>query len=266
MRAFGAEKTQGPIFLSECRSPPGVVKLATRTRRSMELSEAEALVLRKVFSSTFVQSHLRLEKSNLLAAAELYYLGMLLSAELIVPLRVVELTIRSSVNSLMSQRLHARWFADPGHIYREFKWDNKEKSALKRARSDANKEHWPEASAEQLIARTPMNFWVRCFSGKYENQLWHPHLKPLFPDHKVKRRDIHQRLEYLRRVRNRVAHHKLIPPDEGEKSIAAVRYILQNLNSSGNDGFSAVLKLLETSFSTIELRIEEMRELITFRS
>jgi hypothetical protein len=227
----------------------------------MNLSDAEALVLNVALSLDFSQRNFKSEKS-LLTAIELYYWGMLLAAELIVPLRMVELTIRSSVHNQMAKRFDDWWFAQPEKIFPGLKWDKMEGSALRRARREADKEHWPLASAEQLVGRTPMNFWVRCFSGKYENQLWHPHLKPLFPDHRIKRRDVHDRLEYLRGLRNRIAHHKLVLPDEGEKGIDAVRYVLQNIKLSESAGFSEIIRMLEVSFSTVELRIDEMRKLM----
>ena len=228
----------------------------------MQLSEVESFVLRRAFSPERIQDRFNVEIEDPLGAAELYYLDMLLSAELMVPLRVVELTIRSSVHTLLSNKVGEWWFDQPKFVYRGLKWEQRERNALHQARKHANREHWPQASIEQVISRTPLNFWVRCFSGKYENQLWHPHLKPLFPEKHVKRRDVHDRLEYLRVLRNRIAHHNIITPEEADECVQRVKFILENLKISDGAVTRPILKMLETSFATITLRTGEMRELM----
>src|SRR5207244_573003 len=119
--------------------------------------------------------------------------------------------------------------------------------------------------AGAIVAHITLGFWVRCFAGIYENELWHPHLKRLFPDRRIRRRQVDTSLKTVLLIRNRVAHHEPILPDNAELAIEALKFVLTNLRI-GDKGADtpAVLKICETSLSTIKLRIAEMRALMNF--
>lgn len=46
----------------------------------------------------------------------------------------------------------------------------------------------------QIIAQTTIAFWKRLYSADYENLLWKPCLKRVFPDKKIKRNEISKNL------------------------------------------------------------------------
>jgi hypothetical protein len=60
----------------------------------------------------------------------------------------------------------------------------------------------------RIVAGLPFGFWSGLFGPRYED-LWRHRLRHAFP-HAGKRRDLSARMEALRRLRNRLAHHDCI--------------------------------------------------------
>jgi hypothetical protein len=65
-----------------------------------------------------------------------------------------------------------------------------------------------------IVAALPLGFWVSLFSAgrsaNYETTLWRPALRHSIPGYKGPRAELHFRLDALRLLRNRVAHHEPI--------------------------------------------------------
>lgn len=85
-----------------------------------------------------------------------------------------------------------------------------------------------------IVAELNLGFWTSLVSTKYEKLLWVPHLHKTFPNAtrskadkhgnlctvKLDRKDIHSRLEDIRLLRNRIAHHESILKLDLEKLYA----------------------------------------------
>ncbi len=69
-------------------------------------------------------------------------------------------------------------------------------------------------AAGDIVAALSFGFWVSLFSGgksaNYEMTLWRPGLRHAVPGFAGTRADLHLRLDSLRLLRNRVAHHEPI--------------------------------------------------------
>ncbi|GAA1880408.1 hypothetical protein GCM10009687_55860 [Asanoa iriomotensis] len=65
-----------------------------------------------------------------------------------------------------------------------------------------------------VVAALPFGFWVGLVSAgrgrNYETMLWRPAIHRAFPHYRGPRPPVHQRLETLRLLRNRIAHHEPI--------------------------------------------------------
>ncbi len=61
----------------------------------------------------------------------------------------------------------------------------------------------------RMVAELTFGFWVNLYSNFYEGELWIKHLKTLFPAG-IARKTLHQRLDELKRLRNRIAHHETL--------------------------------------------------------
>jgi len=61
----------------------------------------------------------------------------------------------------------------------------------------------------RLVAELPLGFWVGLFANAYDQTLWRTDLHRLFKP-RPKRQQLHDNLDRLRTLRNRIAHHEPI--------------------------------------------------------
>jgi len=64
------------------------------------------------------------------------------------------------------------------------------------------------ASPDNVLADLSFRFWVGLFSRKYD-RLWVSHLQAVFNPKPI-RQELHEKLDRLRTLRNRIAHHEPI--------------------------------------------------------
>jgi hypothetical protein len=62
----------------------------------------------------------------------------------------------------------------------------------------------------RMVAELTFGFWVGLTGPKYSVDLWERHLYKAFPNAKLGRKQLNKRLESIRLLRNRVAHHEPI--------------------------------------------------------
>jgi hypothetical protein len=63
----------------------------------------------------------------------------------------------------------------------------------------------------KVVAELTFGFWVRLTSAKYEKTIWVKHVYKSFPGlHKPNRPVVFDRIDKIRDLRNRVAHHERI--------------------------------------------------------
>jgi len=81
--------------------------------------------------------------------------------------------------------------------------------------NDARQAAGAGAPIGKVIAELPFGFWPSLLSGQF-HPLWSACLHKAFPHAHVPRRDVHWRLEVIRRLRNRIAHHEPILTSNNE--------------------------------------------------
>lgn len=69
------------------------------------------------------------------------------------------------------------------------------------------------ATAGKLIADMKFAFWVSMFTSRHRDRLWAPSFKAKFPNHtapswETGRQHVHQTIDQVRTLRNRIAHHE----------------------------------------------------------
>lgn len=69
-----------------------------------------------------------------------------------------------------------------------------------------------DATPGRIVAELNFGFWVSIFGPKYDTSLWVPALRHAFPNRpkRCERKGVSGRLNAIRRLRNRVAHHEPI--------------------------------------------------------
>mgnify|MGYP000064791634 CR=1 FL=1 len=146
---------------------------------------------------------------------ELYNWNAQLASALIYPFHIFEISIRNAVSSAIGSV----------HTSKGTNWhqtDSFERS-LKKAKfgycpkDDLIKvsQRYPQLS--KAIPEFKFVFWEKMLTARYHKQIWDNHIYTVFPNHAMLglsqsdlRDHIRQRIESVRAIRNRVAHHEPI--------------------------------------------------------
>ena len=137
-----------------------------------------------------------------------YFWNIALAEALVPSLHAIELAVRNSMHSALTH-LHGSemWFYQPGLL------ESGQLAGFAAAlRAVANK---PPPLAGRLVAELSFGFWVTLLSAPYEQRIWQPNnyalLAAVFPHAtSVSRKQIHERLNTIRELRNRVFHYEPI--------------------------------------------------------
>ncbi len=86
-------------------------------------------------------------------------------------------------------------------------------------------------STGKIIAETTLNMWKKMYSKKYDHYLWRTHLKHLFPNKRIKRSIVSEKLEIIYQSRNRIAHHEdIVFKGRMEKFITSIEFMSEEFS------------------------------------
>ncbi|MBX8490877.1 hypothetical protein K5D44_12110 [Pseudomonas cichorii] len=174
--------------------------------------DAQAIEL--VISKDRLATYLRILKTrNLSHAIELYHWNAEVSGAFLLPQQVCEVAIRNAVSEALASVYGNAWPWASG--FERSRPDPVTGFSLRKdlciARDKAHK-----GKSCMVVAELKFAFWIRLFSQRFESRLWGPHIHRLFPglpSHmsvRQCRETIHNDLECVRSIRNRIAHHEPI--------------------------------------------------------
>jgi hypothetical protein len=137
------------------------------------------------------------------------------------PLDTLEVAVRNAIHAGLT-----------AHVGREDWWEilplrypqpDQVDSAVRAAKSN----HGKSTTAGHIVAEFNLGFWTSLLANRYHAQLWPTALQDAFPYQPPagRRGEIHARLEGLRLLRNRIAHHEPIfgrPLQKDHESILVV--------------------------------------------
>jgi len=134
-------------------------------------------------------------------AWDLYAANVALSSAFYAPLQTLEVTLRNSVDREMSHR-HPGWLTGTAVLH----------GPELRQLSDACERLTRQGKAHdhgRLVAELSFGFWTSLFANSYDTDLWRTALhRTLYP--RQQRAALHDMLDRLRTLRNRIAHHEPI--------------------------------------------------------
>lgn len=152
-------------------------------------------------------------------ALQLYAWNTSVSGAFYGPLQTFEVALRNAVDGAISATHGERWFDDPTVLRPS---DNRMVGDVVQRIYDAGKQPVPG----RVIAELGLGFWVGLFANAYDQTLWRSHLHRLFNPRVRDRRALHDSMDRLRTLRNRVAHHEPIfrrrLSDDNERLLALV--------------------------------------------
>ena len=172
----------------------------------------------RVLSRERLSRYLTATKDDIGGALELYEHNIAISEALFGFLHGLEVAVRNSIHYTLRRDLGTPTWYDGGIA---LPWSTTgEKFSLTAVMTDmvkdAKEKLQPTASPGKVIAELTFGFWPSTITKRFHATLWVPSLHQAFPHAKVSRKIIHLRLETIRRLRNRIAHHEPILTSRNE--------------------------------------------------
>ena len=145
--------------------------------------------------------YLKATNQDWVKAVELYEYNVALSEMLFGYLHGLEVAVRNAMHQALTNGYNTPHWYDHAPIgsYLHDKF-------VKKAKQEAG----PGAPAGKVVAELSFGFWTALTSHQHNWSLWKPYVRLAFPNATVPRQNIHRRLETIRYLRNRIAHHEPI--------------------------------------------------------
>lgn len=171
-------------------------------------------VLKQNFSEKRMSTYINIANLKSLdkeKAVDLYRMNILICEELYALISGIEICLRNKIhNKMIENKKKENWFDDVD-------WLDIHKKGLEEAKKIKYKGE-PEPSANDIISRLNFGFWCHIFDSSYEQILWIPCLRHIFPNYigRPDRKHIAKAFKKLLNTRNRIAHFEPIIKDENE--------------------------------------------------
>jgi|SRR5271166_3866353 len=171
--------------------------------------------LKRALSQERLGSYLALSDNNLREAIRLYERNTSLSEALYGLLQGLEVALRNAMHRELSLGLAQEdW-------YNSVTWQLAQREQIDNAKDGLQKKAKPIVPGG-MVAELTFGFWVGLTGPKYSVDLWERHLYKSFPNAKLGRKQLNKRLESIRLLRNRVAHHEPILSRDLEKDAGRI--------------------------------------------
>lgn len=138
-----------------------------------------------------------------------YQANLIMSKQSYIPLSILEVSLRNSIDTLLSFKVDENWHLDADFLTKD--------SALKVQQAIELLERRRESvSKHKIIAELSFGFWVNLFKKPYEKKLRINDLKKIFPNLPPKniklmnREKIYKELNHIRNFRNRLFHYEKV--------------------------------------------------------
>lgn len=153
------------------------------------------------------QTYLEACDGNRATAIDAYALNSAVSSAIYPLIQNLEIALRNSFHRQLSERYGEWWFDELGLI-----GDASQRSKLTDAKIELVKNK-KELTAGRIVASLSFGFWTMCLSKQYEDRLWRRGgLSAAFSNlgSKPSRNNVTSKLNEIRKLRNRIAHHEPI--------------------------------------------------------
>lgn len=172
-----------------------------RNPRPFRYDQPAVRALRRALSPERYATYLGLASGDRHQAFQLYVRNAALGSAFHGPLQTLEVTLRNAVHDAMTRAHNKFWFDSP--LIRD-----PERESIDKATKSLRREGKPRTPGD-VVAAVNLGFWVALFKRKYDTTLWRTVLYRSF-DPRPPRPDLHQQLDRLRTLRNRIVHHEPI--------------------------------------------------------
>lgn len=178
--------------------------MANGCQRDFGYTNNELDALERAISVERFSTYVRRAGGNRLAAIRLYEHNTKVSEALFGVIRGLEISLRNSIHDTLRTGIGAdNWYDCFPFLLLE------ETRSIATAKASLNRRRKP-ITPGRVVAELTFGFWCGLTSKVYDANLWVPHLHKAFPHKRLGRRQASNRLNELRILRNRIAHHECI--------------------------------------------------------
>lgn len=160
-----------------------------------------------------------------------YQANLVISKQSYIPLSVLEVSLRNSIDALLSYKVCEDWHKDETFLTRDSAFKIKQAIELLERRRESISKH-------KVIAELSFGFWVNLFKKPYDKKLRINDLRKIFPNLPPKteklmnREKIYKELNHIRNFRNRVFHYeKVVNKDNYNMVFEEIDEILKYFDS-----------------------------------
>lgn len=167
-----------------------------------------AVALTRVLSSPRLEAYRLSPSDTPRVLIGRYRWNVALCMSLYAPLEYLEVAFRNSLHeALTAFKRTPTWYdLSPAWL------SSREQGAIAAAKTELGN-HGKPLEPGRLVAELSFGFWTSLLSRSYEQVIWPPLLKPVFPNMPRQERTRHRvadRMHQVRKLRNRVFHHEPI--------------------------------------------------------
>jgi len=176
------------------------------------LTSDQLIHLPTVISAPRFATYLREKNNDKRAALDLYHWNLQISAALLVPLHIVEVSTRNAIVEAIEAIHGGTWPWTQGFI-RSLTDPGSPAYSPKRDLSLCAQRH---PTAGKVVAELKFVFWEKMLTSRFQNRLWDQQFFAVFPDcprimqSSQGRARLREDIERVRKLRNRIAHHEPI--------------------------------------------------------
>ncbi|WP_283816155.1 Abi family protein [Bradyrhizobium manausense] len=161
--------------------------------------------MERTLSRERLDKYLQATRQDLHAAIGLYERNTKLSEAFYTPLQCLEVCLRNSIHDAMTNEYGEDWFHGNNAPL-----ESDSRRMIFDAKDELIKDRKP-VIAGQMLAELKFAFWVGLLGKHYDATIWRKAIYRAFLAHGGKPRGVvHSRLNAIRRLRNRIAHHEPI--------------------------------------------------------
>lgn len=165
-------------------------------------------------------------------AFKLYLWNCLLCESFYLPMHFAEIAVRNAIHSHLMARLGEKWFENRAFVN---SLDTRRATDLEDLLTAERKRHGDNLTCHHLVSELSFGFWQHLLTKRFGRLIWGPGIKAAFPNlpNALDRQAVYDRVEAVRKWRNRIAHHKPIfdhgPSAKLQDTLQLVRWVCHDV-------------------------------------
>lgn len=196
-----------------------------------EPSEAQLAALVAAVHNDRIERYLPAAKGSRSDAFKLYMWNGCICEAFYLPLHYAEISVRNTIHNRLIERCSDRWYENLAIVNT---LGDRQRKDLTELIETERKHHGLLMTAHHLVSELSFGFWQHLLTKRFTRILWPRGMKDAFPNlpNQMERQDVHDRVETVRKWRNRIAHHKPAfdqgPTRTHQEILQLIRWVCQD--------------------------------------